>query len=280
MIINHNMRAMNAQRNMGINNTNAGKSMEKLSSGLRINRAGDDAAGLSISEKMRAQIRGLNQASRNSQDGISMIQTAEGALNEAHSIIQRMRELAVQAANDTNVTVDRASIGDEINQLGAELSRIKDNTEFNKQKLLNGTAGDGNGKVKIQVGANENQQTELDFSTKGIKLNDIVTALNQKSDEVSTSAKATAFIATIDTNLENVSKGRSMLGAYQNRLEHTIANLDNAAENTQASESRVRDVDMAKEMMEYSKNNILQQAAQSMLAQANGSTQSVLQLLQ
>ena len=280
MIINHNMRAMNAQRNMGINNTNAGKSMEKLSSGLRINRAGDDAAGLSISEKMRAQIRGLNQASRNSQDGISMIQTAEGALNEAHSIIQRMRELAVQAANDTNVTVDRASIGDEINQLGAELSRIKDNTEFNKQKLLNGTAGNGAGKVQIQVGANEGQQTELDFSTKGIKLDDIVDALNGKSDEVSTSAKATAFITTIDTNLEDVSKGRSMLGAYQNRLEHTIANLDNAAENTQASESRVRDVDMAKEMMEYSKNNILQQAAQSMLAQANGSTQSVLQLLQ
>lgn len=281
MIINHNMRAMNAQRNMGINNTNAGKSMEKLSSGLRINRAGDDAAGLSISEKMRAQIRGLNQASRNSQDGISMIQTAEGALNEAHSIIQRMRELAVQAANDTNVTADRTSIGDEVTQLGLELSRIKDNIEFNKQTLLDGKAGSsGDGKVKIQVGANTNQQTELDFSTKGIKLDDIVTALNGKSDEVSTAAKATAFIATIDTNLEAVSAGRSKLGAYQNRLEHTIANLDNAAENTQASESRVRDVDMAKEMMEYSKNNILQQAAQSMLAQANGSTQSVLQLLQ
>ena len=282
MIINHNMRAMNAQRNMGINNTNAGKSMEKLSSGLRINRAGDDAAGLSISEKMRAQIRGLNQASRNSQDGISMIQTAEGALNEAHSIIQRMRELAVQAANDTNVSVDRTSIGDEINQLGAELSRIKDNTEFNEQKLLNGTAGT-NGKVQIQVGANKDQQTELDFTTKGIKLDDIVTALkgaNGKSDEVSTAAKATAFIKTVDDNLKEVSAGRSKLGAYQNRLEHTIANLDNAAENTQASESRVRDVDMAKEMMEYSKNNILQQAAQSMLAQANGSTQSVLQLLQ
>ena len=281
MIINHNMRAMNAQRNMGINNTNAGKSMEKLSSGLRINRAGDDAAGLSISEKMRAQIRGLNQASRNSQDGISMIQTAEGALNEAHSIIQRMRELAVQAANDTNVTADRTSIGDEVTQLGLELSRIKDNTEFNKQTLLDGKAGSsGNGKVQIQVGANTNQQTELDFSTPGIKLDDIVTALNGKSDEVSTAEKATAFIATVDAQLKIVSSGRSKLGAYQNRLEHTIANLDNAAENTQASESRVRDVDMAKEMMEYSKNNILQQAAQSMLAQANGSTQSVLQLLQ
>ena len=279
MIINHNMRAMNAQRNMGINNTNAGKSMEKLSSGLRINRAGDDAAGLSISEKMRAQIRGLNQASRNSQDGISMIQTAEGALNEAHSIIQRMRELAVQAANDTNVSVDRTSIGDEITQLGNELERIKDNTEFNKQKLLNGSAGDS-GTVQIQVGANNGQRTTLNFTTAGINLTSVVTALKGQSGQVATSDLATAFIATVDTNLKTVSSGRSMLGAYQNRLEHTIANLDNAAENTQASESRVRDVDMAKEMMEYSKNNILQQAAQSMLAQANGSTQSVLQLLQ
>lgn len=279
MIINHNMRAMNAQRNMGINNTNAGKSMEKLSSGLRINRAGDDAAGLSISEKMRAQIRGLNQASRNSQDGISMIQTAEGALNEAHSIIQRMRELAVQAANDTNVSVDRKSIGDEIEQLGAELIRIKDNTEFNEQKLLNKTAGTS-GKVQIQVGANNAQRTELDFTTSGIDLTEVVDKLKEKSGEVADSEKATAFIATVDAQLKIVSSGRSKLGAYQNRLEHTIANLDNAAENTQASESRVRDVDMAKEMMEYSKNNILQQAAQSMLAQANGSTQSVLQLLQ
>ena len=279
MIINHNMRAMNAQRNMGINNTNAGKSMEKLSSGLRINRAGDDAAGLSISEKMRAQIRGLNQASRNSQDGISMIQTAEGALNEAHSIIQRMRELAVQAANDTNVSVDRKSIGDEIEQLGAELIRIKDNTEFNEQKLLNKTAGTS-GKVQIQVGANNGQRTTLNFTTAGINLTSVVTALKGQSGQVATSDLATAFIATVDAQLKIVSSGRSKLGAYQNRLEHTIANLDNAAENTQASESRVRDVDMAKEMMEYSKNNILQQAAQSMLAQANGSTQSVLQLLQ
>ena len=279
MIINHNMRAMNAQRNMGINNTNAGKSMEKLSSGLRINRAGDDAAGLSISEKMRAQIRGLNQASRNSQDGISMIQTAEGALNEAHSIIQRMRELAVQAANDTNVTVDRTSIGDEIKQLGEELSRIKDNTEFNEQKLLNGTAGT-TGTVQIQVGANSSQRTTLTFTTPGINLTSVVTNLKDKEGQVVTSDLATAFIGTVDAELKVVSKGRSMLGAYQNRLEHTIANLDNASENTQASESRVRDVDMAKEMMEYSKNNILQQAAQSMLAQANGSTQSVLQLLQ
>ncbi|MBU5488434.1 flagellin [Clostridium sp. MSJ-8] len=279
MIINHNLNAMNAHRNMGINNSAKAKSMEKLSSGLRINRAGDDAAGLSISEKMRAQIRGLDQASRNSQDGISMIQTAEGALNEVHSIIQRMRELAVQASNDTNVSVDRTSIGDEIDQLGAELSRIKDNTEFNEQKLLNGSAGTA-GKVKIQVGANKDQITELDFTTAGIKLDAVVTNLNGKSAQVADSAKATAFISTVDTELKNVSSGRSKLGAYQNRLEHTIANLDNASENTQASESRVRDVDMAKEMMTFSSKNILQQAAQSMLAQANSSQQGVLQLLQ
>lgn len=280
MIINHNMRAMNAQRNMGINVNNAAKSMEKLSSGLRINRAGDDAAGLSISEKMRAQIRGLDQASRNSQDGISMIQTAEGALNEVHSIIQRMRELAVQGANDTNVTVDRNAIGDELSQLGAELGRIKDNTEFNEQKILDGTAGD-NGTVHIQVGANNGQATDLDFTKAGIDLSDVVTNIGGASaTDVADHATATAYIATIDTELKNVSAGRSQLGAYQNRLEHTIANLDNASENTQAAESRVRDVDMAKEMMSYSKNNILQQAAQSMLAQANSSTSGILQLLQ
>jgi len=278
MIINHNLNAMNAHRNMGINTGNSAKAMEKLSSGLRINRAGDDAAGLSISEKMRGQIRGLDQASRNSQDGISLIQTAEGALNEAHSITQRMRELAVQAANDTNVSVDRDAIGQEINQLGEELARIKDNTEFNEQTLLNSKAGT-NGIVKIQVGANTTQSMDLDLTTKGIKLDDIVTALKGKKDEVSTHAKATAFIKTVDDNLKDISSGRSLLGAYQNRLEHTIANLDNASENLQAAESRVRDVDMAKEMMNFSKNNILQQAAQAMLAQANQAPQGVLQLL-
>ena len=281
MIFNHNLNAMNAHRNMGINNKSAAKAMEKLSSGLRINRAGDDAAGLSISEKMRAQIRGLDQASRNSQDGISMIQTAEGALTEVHSIIQRMRELAVQASNDTNVTVDRTAIGDELAQLGAELGRIKDNTEFNEQKILDGTAGDGNGTVVIQVGANASQGTTLDFSTMGINLSDVVTNIGgASSSDVADNATATAYITTIDTELKSVSAGRSMLGAYQNRLEHTIANLDNASENLQASESRVRDVDMAKEMMTYSSKNILQQAAQSMLAQANSSQQGVLQLLQ
>ncbi|NFN86307.1 flagellin [Clostridium sporogenes] len=279
MIINHNLNAMNAHRNMGINTGNSAKAMEKLSSGLRINRAGDDAAGLSISEKMRGQIRGLDQASRNSQDGISLIQTAEGALNEAHSITQRMRELAVQASNDTNVSVDRDAIGQEIDQLGKELTRIKDNTEFNEQKLLNKTAGDGAGKVKVQVGANKDQAMELDLSTSGIDLTTIATNLSGKSSEVANHTKATAFIKTVDDNLKEISKGRSLLGAYQNRLEHTIANLDNASENLQAAESRVRDVDMAKEMMNFSKNNILQQAAQAMLAQANQAPQGVLQLL-
>ncbi|MBS4840282.1 MULTISPECIES: flagellin [Clostridium] len=276
MIINHNMNAMNAHRNSTINTTAAGKSMEKLSSGLRINRAGDDAAGLSISEKMRGQIRGLDQASRNSADGISMIQTAEGALQETHSILQRMRELSVQSANDTNVSVDRTAIKDEMTQLAAEIGRIKDNTQFNEQNLLDGTSGTG-GKVQIHVGANKDQKMELDFTTKGINLDAIHTSV--AAADASTQTGAETAIKTIDDALKDVSAGRSKLGAYQNRLEHTINNLDNASENLTASESRVRDVDMAKEMMNFSKNNILQQAAQAMLSQANQQPQNVLQLL-
>lgn len=276
MIINHNMNAMNAHRNMGINTTSAGKSMEKLSSGLRINRAGDDAAGLSISEKMRGQIRGLDQASRNAADGISMIQTAEGALQETQSIIQRMRELAVQSANDTNVTADRSAIGDELKQLTDEIERINKNTEFNEQKILDGTAGK-DGIVKIHVGANEKQSMDLDFTTNGIDLTKVLEEIT-KADCTSQKG-ADEAITIFDTALKDVSKGRSQLGAYQNRLEHTINNLDNASENLTASESRVRDVDMAKEMMNFSKNNILQQAAQAMLAQANQQPQGVLQLL-
>lgn len=276
MIINHNMNAMNAHRNMAINTNAAGKSMEKLSSGLRINRAGDDAAGLSISEKMRGQIRGLDQASRNSADGISMIQTAEGALQETQAILQRMRELAVQSANDTNVSADRTAITTEVAQLAEEIKRINGNTEFNEQTLLNGKAGTG-GKVQIHVGANNGQKMELDFTTKGIKLDDIHTAV--AAADVSTQTGAETAITTFDTALKDVSNGRSTLGSYQNRLEHTIKNLDNASENLTAAESRVRDVDMAKEMMSFSKNNILQQAAQAMLAQANQQPQGVLQLL-
>lgn len=276
MRINNNIMAMNTHRQLGIANTSGARSMEKLSSGFRINRAGDDAAGLSISEKMRAQIRGLNMASKNSQDGISMIQTAEGALQETHAILQRMRELAVQAANDTNVTADRSAIGDELSELGKELSRIKDNIEFNEKKLLNGTAQT----VSLQVGANKDQTMGLDFATKGIDLSDVVTNVGSlTSTHVAGNTVANTTLSSIQTEIANVSKGRSLLGAYQNRLEHTIKNLDNSAENLQAAESRIRDVDMAKEMMEFTRQNILQQASTAMLAQANQAPQTVLQLL-
>ncbi|MEN8434964.1 hypothetical protein NX821_002156 [Clostridium septicum] len=384
MIINHNMNAMNAHRNMASNTVATGKSMEKLSSGLRINRAGDDAAGLSISEKMRGQIRGLEQASRNSQDGISLIQTTEGALNETHSILQRMRELSVQASNDTNTAEDRGQLTKELDQLRSEIDRISSQTQFNKMDVLNGD-GDKSFKANIQVGANSNQAIEIaiekmDYSSlfkahkvvsadavagditlktgKDIKVTidtkEITIKADAKGDKtltkeelvaeinkgieaeatlkgkvsasfednkltisridgvdkevtvkvdsdatntklgLSTDAKskmevfnvdltshaaATGSISAIDRAIEKVSTQRSQLGAYQNRLEHTIKNVDNAAENLQAAESRVRDVDMANEMMTFSKNNILTQAAQAMLAQANQQPQGVLQLL-
>ena len=268
MIINHNMNAMNAHRQMGVNIGNAGKAMEKLSSGLRINRAGDDAAGLSISEKMRGQIRGLDQASRNAQDGISLIQTAEGALNETHSILQRMRELAVQASNDTNITKDRTAITDEITSLTDEIDRIASKTTFNQKQLLDGTLTQANFQIGADAGVNMTLAIGTMTST-GLALN----------VDVASYTTANTSITNINTAIEAVSTQRSKLGAAQNRLEHTINNLDNASENIQAAESRVRDVDMAKEMMNYSKNNILQQAAQSMLAQANQTPQGVLQLL-
>ena len=411
MIINHNMNALNAHRNMGVNNTNAGKSMEKLSSGLRINRAGDDAAGLAISEKMRGQIRGLTQSSRNASDGISMIQTAEGALNETTNILQRMRELAVQSANDTNTSDDREQLQKEMTQLGEEIDRIANNTEFNTKKLLNGNMGaattatkgtivnsgglntvtandalltalkDANGnslgiakddvitvtwsvngtqksanltvdaqskmenlleKVKgddtvesatiakgvititakdtgaagqinglsievksasgtrkeaasnalssfatgaqasdtrtdgsanLQIGANGGQQ--LNLSIEDMR----ATSLGVKNLQVGTQSQANTAINVIDEATKRVSSERANLGAAQNRLEYTISNLDNTAENLTSAESTLRDVDMAKEMMEYSKNNILSQAAQSMISQANQQPQNVLQLL-
>ncbi len=268
MRINHNLMAMNANRQLGINNTGLSKSLEKLSSGFRINRAGDDAAGLSISEKMRAQIRGLEMASKNAQDGISLIQTAEGALDEVHAILQRMRELAVQAANDTNVTVDRQALQNEIDQLIKEVDRIANNTEFNTQKLLDGTFSG-----KFHIGANSGQS--MDVSIASIKATD----LGISGVDVTTQATAEQAITTINSAIETVSSERSKLGAVQNRLEHTIKNLDNAAENLQAAESRIRDVDMAKEMMEFTKQSILQQAATAMLAQANNLPQTVLKLL-
>lgn len=390
MIINHNMNALNAHRNMNVNNTAAGKSMEKLSSGLRINRAGDDAAGLAISEKMRGQIRGLTQASRNSADGISMIQTAEGALNETTNILQRMRELAVQASNDTNTTNDRNEIQKEIDALTQEVDRIANNTEFNTQKLLNGNksgvGGDvvnekvaeskgkfkieldtelqanniitidgksyevkpadlGNadtalkasledvfkdykftvnankkeitfeqrvgedkekvrfevngkfvkakvenvgvtardeeiseGKANIQVGANSNQSMDIEIGDMRAKALNITDGAGN-SLSVLSAEDANKAITAFDAALNEVSSQRANLGAVQNRLEYTISNLDNTAENLTSAESTLRDVDMAKEMMEYSKNNILNQAAQAMISQANQQPQNVLQLL-
>jgi len=269
MVVQHNLSAINTNRQMGVVTDALQKSTEKLSSGYKINRAADDAAGLSISEKMRSQIRGLNKASDNAQDGISLIQVAEGALNETHSILQRMNELATQAANDTNTSVDRQSIKDEIEQLNEELDRISTTTQFNKQDLLTGGFSG-----KLQVGALEGQ-------TMDVKISLAVSAkgLNVSAVEVSTNVKAGDAMQSIQDAIESVSKQRSKLGAIQNRLEHTINNLDTNAENTQAAESRIRDTDMADEMVQYSKNNILSQAGQSMLAQANQQTQGVLSLL-
>ncbi|TCI73441.1 flagellin [Exiguobacterium sp. SH0S7] len=373
MIINNNLNAMNAHRNMSFNTNQTGKAMEKLSSGLRINRAGDDAAGLAISEKMRGQIRGLDQAARNAQDGISLIQTAEGALNETHSIAQRMRELSVQSSNETNTADDRAALDKEFQQLKNEVTRIADQTEFNTKTLLKGglgataTAGadlapaagmtnynvggsqvgtiaitsaagttgvdltatftDAAGNVttqtladvvaptganesnvnfdklgfsftansslsatsfdgtadstitvataaaKFQIGANSNQT--IDLSIKNMD----ATALNIVSNDILTKESAQTAITSLDAAIKSVSDERANLGSVQNRLEHTINNLNVGAENLQAAESRVRDVDMAKEMMNFTKNNILNQAAQAMLSQANQQPQAVLQLL-
>ncbi|MED1642048.1 flagellin [Brevibacillus agri] len=379
MRINHNIASLNTYRQLTGNTGAASKSLEKLSSGLRINRAGDDAAGLAISEKMRGQIRGLEMASKNAQDGISLIQTAEGALNETHSILQRMRELAVQASNDTNTDTDRSELQKEIDQLVEEIDRISNTTEFNTKKLLDGSAakaetidataqilsqnadkfsvvtsaitnsaitGSGSFYVKIgaattttagttyavsitdakgqaytavtavsaggtfaingasisvssaletgdalsinikddvtvtanssmsfQIGANAAQTMDVDVKDMSS------TALNVNGIKVSTQEAAQASITAVEMALRDVSAERAKLGAFQNRLEHTINNLGTSAENLTASESRIRDVDMAKEMMDFTKNNILTQAAQAMLAQANQQPQGVLQLL-
>jgi len=272
MVVQHNMAAANTNRQLGVTQGHLAKSTEKLSSGYRINRAGDDAAGLTISEKMRGQIKGLDTASSNAQNGISLIQTAEGALSETQSILQRMRELTVQAANDTNVSADRTAIKEEVTALTNEVTRIAKETEFNTMKLINGSATS----MKLQIGANATQNIAFNISSMS------ATALGVQSvaGKVSKYSAATASISTVDKAIKSVSTVRSKLGALQNRLEHTIANADNTSENLQAAESRIRDVDMAKEMVKYSKDNILQQAAQSMLSQANQSQQGVLSLLQ
>ncbi|BCJ87869.1 flagellin N-terminal helical domain-containing protein [Effusibacillus dendaii] len=277
MIIQNNLSALFAQNRLNFNQANLQKSLEKLSSGYRINRAGDDAAGLGISEKMRGQINGLNQAVRNSQDGISMIQTAEGALNESQSILQRIRTLAVQAVNDTNTTADRANIQDELKQLKAELDRIATTTQFNGKTLLNGKL---TGAV-FQVGANTGQRMTVAIKTMNAQALSITSARLSISGGSAAKQKsvANALIAFADNGIKAVSKQRSALGAYQNRLEHTINNLTTSAENLTAAESRIRDANMAQEMVGFTKNQILTQAATAMLAQANQAPQTVLQLL-
>ncbi len=355
MVVQHNLSAMNTNRQLGISTGELSKSTEKLSSGYRINRAADDAAGLKISEKMRSQIRGLDQASDNAANGISLIQTAEGALNETHAILQRMNQLAVQGANDTNEDIDRDAINEELQALTEEIDRISSTTQFNKKNLLDGTLKN----TKLQIGANVGQNIaisidNMDAENIGLKVTEFKTfgysvsgqvvkgyenaddarnaainlAYTQHTASVTTSdgkyvfgATPTAYntldsvkaavgsqfgisaaeamestthsvrvavdnftaanqtLSKVQQAINKVSSQRSALGALQNRLEHTIANLDTASENTSAAESQIRDVDMASEMVDYSKSNILSQAGQSMLAQANQSTQGVLNLI-
>lgn len=286
MIINHNIPAMNTLRQLSSNNSQVQNSLEKLSSGLRINRAGDDAAGLSISEKMRGQIRGLDQAKQNSQDGISLIQTAEGALNETHSILQRMRELTVQAGNEgTQEDGDLEAIQGEIESLieeiggGDDSKGIADRTEFNGKTLLDGEFKDD--ALTFQIGANQDQQLSVnigDMTASGLEIADIDVTKSDGSEGNETNFDD--VLGSIDEAINTVSEQRSDLGAVQNRLEHTINNLGASSENLTAAESRIRDVDMAEEMMAFTKNNILTQSSQAMLAQANQLPQGVLQLLQ
>ena len=275
MVVQHNLTAANTNRQLGITTNGLQKSTEKLSSGYKINRAADDAAGLSISEKMRNQIRGLNKASDNAQDGISLVQTAEGALNEVHSMLQRMSELAVQASNGTNATQDRTALDNEVQQLKTEIERVGTTTQFNKMDILTGEFSSNNEKT-LQVGANQDQVITIAISA----LTSTVGSALDATVKVGTASAAQSSITIIQNSITNLSALRSKLGALQNRLEHTVANLDNISENTQSAESRIRDTDMAEEMVQYSKNNILQQAGQSMLARANQANQGVLSLLQ
>ena len=313
MRINNNITAINSHRQYGINNSNIGKNMEKLSSGFRVNRAADDAAGLAISEKMRAQIRGLNMASKNSQDAVSLVQTAEGGMQTIQDILQRMRELAVQSASDTNQDdVDREALHLELDQLVQEIDQIAATTEFNKMQLLDGSSNattisspSGNdapgSKFVMQVGANHGQTMDItigvmcasglgvvvaagtasmeddvgDWFTNG----DLTEGIADTNVNIRTRENASVSIAVIDRALNCVSMQRAQLGAFQNRLEFKIQNLNNQAENVSAAESRIRDADMAKMMTDFTKNNILFQASTAMLAQANALPQGVLQLL-
>jgi len=269
VIIGHNISAMFACRQMSILQNKMGRSMERLSSGLRINRASDDPAGLAISEKMRGQIRGLEQASRNAEDGVSLLQTAEGALNETHSMLQRMNELAVQAATGTNSDDDRSQLNKEFEQLKEEITRSAKQTEFNSISLL----CKDNNELVLQIGANTNQSMTINFESM------TGTSLNLDDVNISTLENASNAIKSVQKAIEKTSSFRGTLGAYSNRLEHVVSINDITAENLQAAESRIRDVDIAKEMMEYSKNSILYQVAQAMLLQSDLQAQNVLQLL-
>ncbi len=273
MVVQHNLRAVNSNRMLGLTASTQSKSTEKLSSGYKINRAADDAAGLAISEKMRRQVRGLTQASTNAQDGISCVQTAEGALNEVHDMLQRMNELAVKAANGTNQSSDDLQyIQKEINNLVSEIDRVSNTSTFNERKLLTGSFSG----VTLQVGAENNSNDTITMNISKMS----ASGLGVSSVKCSTQSGAKAAIDKIKNAIKSLSTQRADLGAVQNRLEHTIANLDNVVENTTAAESRIRDTDMATEMVKYSNNNILAQAGQAMLAQSNQANQGVLSLLQ
>ena len=270
MVVQHNLTAMNSNRMLGVTTSSQAKSTEKLSSGYKINRAADDAAGLAISEKMRRQIRGLTQAATNAQDGISCVQTAEGALAEVHDMLQRINELAVQSANGTNMSTDRTYLNNEVTALKSEISRIANSVTFNEQKLLDGSF---TGKT-LQIGSESADGIALNISAMN------ATTLSINNVSIATDTDAKAAIQSVKDALELVSKQRAELGATQNRLEHTVSNLNNVVENTTAAESRIRDTDMAAEMVKFTNNNVLTQAGTSMLAQANQSNQTVLSLLQ
>lgn len=268
MVVKNNITAMNSNRMLGLTQSNLAKSTEKLSSGYKINRAADDAAGLAISEKMRRQIRGLTQASTNAQDGISCVQTAEGALAEVHDMLQRINELAVQSANGTNMSKDREYLNKEVENLVAEMNRVSNSVTFNEQKLL-----DGNFDTTLQIGSEKGDELSISIGAMD------ASTLGVGSIDISTADGAKEAIENVKTALESVSSQRAELGAIQNRLEHTINNLDNVIENTTSAESRIRDTDMAAEMVKFTNNNVLVQAGTAMLAQANQSNQSVLSLL-
>ncbi|HTX72065.1 MAG TPA: flagellin [Rectinemataceae bacterium] len=286
MIINHNLSAMFADRQLRITNDETAKNMEKLSSGMRINRAGDDASGLAVSEKMRAQIRGLNQASKNAANGISFIQTTEGYLQESQDILQRLRELSVQSSNGVYTSEDRMQIQVEVSSLVEELDRIASHAQFNGMNMLTGRFARDTGSnvvtgsMWLHIGANMDQRTRVYIGTMTAKALGMRSVGDNTIVSLADPDGANRTIGVIDEALKRVNKQRADLGAYQNRLEHAIKGIDVGAENMQAAESRIRDTDMANEMVEYTKNRILVQAGGAMLAQANQRTQSVLQLLQ